>query len=194
MLYYTLIEKFGMGAGIVWDRYMSENGFTHLREVLSLDASLCPPYQVQSQDSAVLDNSEVFGDDLELYSDLSQSFEEIENIFDPSIYNFLCVQIKPESNNLLIPPFKFKFGGFDLLDFSTRISVIVNCGRLDKAFKHEDLNIHGLIINYEKAEEIQRKVKENYPSLSHNNTTLIAIWYFEADANILESGKFSAHG
>src|SRR4026209_1102755 len=39
---YIATERFDPGRGLEWDRYVAWSGLTQLREVVSLDAMLCP--------------------------------------------------------------------------------------------------------------------------------------------------------
>ncbi|MCR3757464.1 hypothetical protein KYB31_00480 [Clostridium felsineum] len=74
---------------------------------------------------------------------------------------------------------RFKFYGYDLIEDSTRISALTNCGRFDKAFSSNDISEFGLIKEYKKAKEIQSLLLENYPDEEHVDCVLWGIWRME---------------
>lgn len=174
MIYYTAIEKFNSESGVLWEKYKAKNDLNHLVEIITLDSSLCPAAEQEGENEVLQDSNFPFGD-AELYSDLKKSVVEIHGDLDANDWNTIAIELNPKKERAL-PPKDFDFVGYDLVDIATRTSTLVNCGKLEKAFTSADLNSSGLINDLESSLLVQRKIKDHYPNLSHNNTTVVAIW------------------
>lgn len=174
MIYYTLVEKFNSESGNLWDKYKAKNGLHDLLEIISLDSSLCPAAELDGENEVLQDPNFQHGD-AELYMDLKKSVVDIHGELNANDWNSIAVEFNPKGEGSS-PSKDFKFVGYDLLDIATRTSTLVNCGRLETAFSSEDLNSSGLIDDLEKSILVQDKIKNYCPDLSHNNTTIVAIW------------------
>lgn len=74
---------------------------------------------------------------------------------------------------------RFKFYGYDLIEDQTIISALTNCDGFDKAFQKVDVSTYGLIEGFDRAKEVQLKLKEEYPNEDHANCALWGIWRME---------------
>ncbi len=177
MMLFTIIEKFNSSAGKIWEEFQFENGMEHLEEVISLDSMLCPSMENYNSNKVTADVFLHLQIDSLLYEDLTLDFEPFLKNLNHS-YNLIALEFNSHKHpSTDIKHFIFK--GYDLIDTKTRIIVLVNCGRLDKAFSATEINEYGLITDFEQAKIIQREILREYPNLSHNQTTLIAIWRYE---------------
>lgn len=79
---------------------------------------------------------------------------------------------------------RFRFYGYDLLEDSTRISTLTNCGGFDNAFSPEDISEYGLIQEFDKAKQIQLLLVDEYPDEEHADCTIWAIRRMEFDTCI----------
>lgn len=90
----------------------------------------------------------------------------------------LAVIMRPEiePNYMLEQRQQFEFCGYDLVDLSTCISVITNCGAKFDSIDYTALNPYGLISSYREAVNTQLDLCENYPEDSHSYCEIIEIW------------------
>ena len=91
----------------------------------------------------------------------------------------LAVIIRPE----IEPDFRlerdgrFVFCGYDLVEYSTLISAITNCGaNWGDALDYDLLNRYGLFSDYRQAVNAQLDLNEQFPDESHAYCELAEIW------------------
>lgn len=90
----------------------------------------------------------------------------------------LAVIIRPgiEPNNRLSGG-PFVFCGYDLIEETTTISAITNCGAgFEEAICYETLNGYGLISTYREAVNTQLSLYEKYPDENHACCEIVEIW------------------
>ncbi|MDD5194290.1 MAG: hypothetical protein PHQ96_01280, partial [Candidatus Omnitrophica bacterium] len=156
-----------------WSKYLEWAKIRHLKEVVSLDCALCPSVlkKLNDDDWSYLSEEKTF---FGLFADLEHLKKIIsynENI------QVLAVCKNPKKEEVIsFSDRQFEFKGFDLVEDGTRISALTNCGGFPKAFSNEDLSESGLIVEYEKAKEIQKLLLKNYPEEHHANCSMWAIW------------------
>ncbi len=90
----------------------------------------------------------------------------------------LAIIIRPEiePNYILEQEQQFEFCGYDLVDISTCISVITNCGAEFDSIDYTSLNQYGLISSYRRAVNTQLDLNEEYPEDSHSYCEIVEIW------------------
>lgn len=91
----------------------------------------------------------------------------------------LAIIVRPEiePNYLLKQKQQFEFCGYDLVEISTCISAISNCGaEFENAIEYTALNQYGLIESYRQAVNTQLNLNEKYPEESHAYCEIVEIW------------------
>lgn len=156
------------------NKYLEWSKLFQVEEVVSLDCALCPRIVrdlVEADSNYQQEHWGIFSD---IFSNLDWLLDKTSDIEDKQV---LAVLKEPEEDcGLAIHLKGFQFYGYDLVEDATRISALTNCGGFDKAFSSCDLSRYGLIEDFEKAKEIQLRLREHYPDDEHANCTLWAIW------------------
>ncbi|MCI8322004.1 MAG: hypothetical protein HFH02_13145 [Dorea sp.] len=90
----------------------------------------------------------------------------------------LAIIVRPEiePNYRLEQGQRFEFCGYDLVDISTCISAITNCGAEFDSIDYEALNQYGLIPSYREAVNTQLDLHKKYPEESHTYCEIVEIW------------------
>ena len=178
ILYYTARRRYDKtfnGDVMSWDKYIEWSKLKHLTELVSLDGMLnevlIEPDRNNSDDwnHIVTDDSYETG----FFTTLEYVLQRTKSI---DKYNLLMVAIEPNQECKSIPVDDFDFIGYDLLDKDYSISALTNCGGFDETFLPKDLNILGLIDDFEKAYDIKKRLLENNPEEYHADTNVIAVW------------------
>lgn len=171
---YVVVERFN-DKDKAWYNYMAMRSAPQLKDIVSLDSSLCPPLNMQER------NSEKISLDFGAYIVFNSLNDLALNDIPKNQYQVLAVIFNPilECESLLEDS-RFRFCGYDLLDASSHISALVNCGKgFARAYSNEELNFNGLISNYSRTREIQRNLLMYYPDEEHADCSIIAIWRIE---------------
>lgn len=171
---YVANEPFGPGAGEAWDRYLAWSGLRHLRELVSLDAMLCPTVLPEVADE---DWPHVVGEDmrLHLFRDLAHLRHRLAGVDRP--YRLLCAFLEPERPPEPPPGAGLAaFAGHDLVERATGVSALTNCGGFPDAFAPGDLNAMGLIPDLGRAREIEARLRGAYPEEPHADCELWALF------------------
>lgn len=175
--WFTATEKFGPEHGNGWLNYLEWAQLPQLREVISLDTSLCHSLF----DDLVADdwNHNVHEDYLTcFFYDLDYVVQRVHHLLTKA--NILAVVLEPSCDpSGLLTDERFIFYGYDLLEQATGISALTNCGGFPLAFDNAAISPAGLIADYEVAQTIQKRLCENYPDEHHANCELWAIWRLE---------------
>ncbi|URZ08615.1 hypothetical protein [Clostridium felsineum] len=148
-----------------------------MKEIISLDCDLCPSIVKDRDIESKYRCFQQYGFYYDILNNLNVLLKNVDNREEKQI---LAVVRKPkyDCSNVLLDK-RFKFYGYDLIEDSTRISALTNCGRFDKAFSSNDISEFGLIKEYKKAKEIQSLLLENYPDEEHVDCVLWVIWRME---------------
>ena len=169
---FSAVQRFDPASGEAWQKYIAWSRLTHLREVVSLDTSLCPSFF-----------KELSAADWE--HNVQQDFQTdrfhdpdyvIQRVVDERV-NVLALIEEPSAEEVagFADP-RFLFRGFDLIEERTGISALVNCGGFDKAFLGRDLSDCGLLVDYARARAVQRQLRLEYPEEPHADCRLWGIW------------------
>ncbi|MBK8490221.1 MAG: hypothetical protein IPL49_04755 [Saprospirales bacterium] len=176
--WYTALRTFDKNrdtTGASWDSYITWSRLSHLTEVVSLDGMLNESLVHPDYDNA--DDWDFIGVD-GIYQ--TGFFRTVEYVLEKKEltdkFNLLAVVIDPTQDCKDIELEGFEFVGYELLDRYYDISALTNCGGFDEAFLPNDLNTFGLIDDYEKAFDIQKRLHEKYPGVDHADTNVIAVW------------------
>jgi len=160
------------------EKYKEWSKLFHVREVISLDCALC-----QSILDEDVEDDYIYLQGYGFYSDILNNLElllsKVKNKKDRQI---LAVLRDPKTDCAkLLTDKRFRFYGYDLLEDSTRISALTNCGGFNNAFLPKDISEYGLINEFDKAKQIQLLLADEYPNEEHADCTLWAIWKMELD-------------
>jgi hypothetical protein len=155
-----------------WAEYIESTGLNQLREVVTLDGLLCPPLLREIKDEYW---PHIVNEDfmLNFFTDLSFLLSEVGNIQEK---NILCVFRNPESMPSPPDPRQWNFVGYDLVDIHGGISALNNCGGFPRAFSNSELSPLGLLSSLDRAREVQRELREEYPEEHHANCHLWALY------------------
>lgn len=155
-------------------KYLEWSKLFQVVEVVSLDSSLCPRIIKDLDEDDREYQQEHGGTYSDIINNLDWLLHKTRNVEDKQV---LAVVKEPESDcSVAIHPERFQFCGYDLVEDATRISALTNCGGFDKAFSACEISRYGLIEDFEKAKEIQLRLRAHYPDEEDANCTLWAIW------------------
>ena len=169
---FTVLERFGPSSE-GWLKYLEFSKLTHLVEVVSLDALLCPCVVHDLRD--------------EVWSHFVPEIVSV-SAFDDVAWLVMRHPVQPGEQLLKVvqDPDRdvgavelgrgWAFAGYDLIEHDGNISALTNCGGFDGAFTAADLNERGLITKYEDAKRIHEALRVRYPEEPHANCVLVAIW------------------
>jgi hypothetical protein len=168
---YVAVEPFDPSWGESWFTYVEWSKLDHLKEVVSLDCSLCPSI---IGDPIAEDWDYIVYDEVDIFGNLDYLRDRIKT---DKPFHILALMREPNETDVLsFQDPGFVFEGFDLIDESTRISALTNCGGFDLAFQGSDLTEHGLIWEFEKAYRVKELLKKNYPQEPHADCVVWALW------------------
>lgn len=157
-----------------WNEYIKWSKLDHLTELISLDEMLNPSLIECSFDNEEDWNSiHLFKNSVTGYA-INLDFV-MKNLNTKEKYNLLTIVIEPEVDCQKITVEDFEFMGYDLLDFDFYISALTNCGGFEETFSSSDINDKGLIDDFEKAYDINKRLLENNQVEFHADTNVIAI-------------------
>jgi hypothetical protein len=155
-----------------WNKYIEWSGLTQLKEVVSLDGSLCPTIlpDIKAEYWPHIVNEEFM---LNFFLDFDFLIEQIKNI---EKKNVLCVFRNPQQ--MLPAPLaaNFKFVGYDLLEVNGGLSALTNCGGFPDVFANTELSEAGLLTDFGRASQVQALLHSLHPNDPHANCDLWAIF------------------
>lgn len=174
---FIAVERFDPSDGEKWQKYFQWANIPSLTEVISLDSLLCPHIvnQFQPEDWAHIVNEDFR---LDYFHDLEYLLQRVAQVPRKHV---LGLYRNPDAHIELAPAANFAFVGYDLIEETTQISALTNCGGFPDSFSNAELNRFGLVDTFNRAAEIQRHLQEHHPEESHADCELYAIWRQDAD-------------
>ena len=173
-------RRFDPGAGENWTRYIAWSGLNQLREVVSLDQILCP----------TVPETLTAGDwEHNVHADYQTSyFRSLEylraRVAGETGVNILAVVQNPSRGDVeTVELSGFRFAGFDLLDVCGDVSALTNCGGFDEVFSKAEVSDLGLLLDLDRAYEVQAGLRAVYPQESHARCHVWGIWRLAAAAS-----------
>jgi len=159
--------------GAAWTKYYEWAKIPALREVVSLDCSLCERLVTDFTDE---DWQHVVQEDFRL-----SCFHHLDYLLcrvrGKSRRNVLGLYRNPEAHITKAPATDgFAFIGYDLIEEQTQISALTNCGGFPDVFSNKELNACGLIASFERATEVRQLLAEKHPEEPHAQCEMYAIW------------------
>lgn len=158
-----------------WKRYLDFSGLTQLEEVVSLDAILCPPLLREIQDDYW---PHIVNENFMLHFFLDFDFLAAQ-VAGVAGKNMLCVYRNPDAppSPPSIAGSEFEeFMGYDLVDVESQISALTNCGGFPEVFANSELSPAGLLRDFDRALEVQQRLRVFYPDEPHANCHRWAIF------------------
>lgn len=173
---YTGREPFNQAfpkEGLTWEEFKVWNGFTQMKELLSLDQFLNAELSEFKEDANDSFSFHEHGKRTGLFT----SFEYVlATVGERENYNLLAVVKNPtESCNDFVLD-GFEFVGYDLLDTGYVYSALSNLGSVLSPVAARDLNEYGLIQSYSDVKVLQAKISDVYNGLEQAETNVMAIW------------------
>lgn len=160
--------------GSSWNKYIVWSRLTQLTELVSLDQSL----------NEVVIASDWNDEETYKYAVLSgvhhTGFFTLSDYVlkhtTTTSFNLIAGVINPEQDCKTLDLEGFDFIGYELIDQYYDTSALTNCGGFDETFLPGELNNFGLIDDFEKAIDIQKRLIENNPDEDHADTNIIGVW------------------
>jgi hypothetical protein len=168
---YTATLRFD-GESAAWPKFVAWSRLGQLREVVSLDDSLCPNlfHELTAEDW----EHNVHEDfKTHLFDDLDHVSARVAG----KAANVLALIEEPTAIDVaaFCDP-RFDFCGFDLVDEHGGISALTNCGGFARAFQPGDLSDCGLLSDHAAASTVRRLLRTEYPDEPHAQCTIWGIW------------------
>ena len=176
-LWFIAVETFGP-THPGWSNYLQFSGLNQLREIVGLDALLCPTVleEIKEDDWGHIVNEDHL---LSYYTDLPYLLERSQAIVDKQL---LAVVLEPESEQRFRDVGDGEFGGYDLVERHTGVSALTNCQGFPESFANDELNEWGLLSDFVRAKQVQVDLRRNNPEEHHANTDLWAVWRLQSGA------------
>jgi hypothetical protein len=175
-LVYAANRRFGPGSGESWPRYVAWSGLHQLRELITLDTILCPPLPVELTAEDWRHNVHA---DFQTHYFRSVDYL-LARVGAASDVNVLAIRRNPTAAQLDEPlPPDFAFAGFDLLDVAGDVSALTNCGGFPDVFASSELSEVGLLPDLARAYAVRQALRSAYPTDSHTDCHVWAIWRLE---------------
>jgi hypothetical protein len=169
---YIVTQRFGPTDGERWNEYVAWARLPQLTELVTLDDMLCP-HAIPSP--AAEDWPHVVAEDflLHFFTDLQHLLRRVGSL---AGRNVLCVHREPGSQPQPPGALPWQFEGCDLLDRHAGPSALTNCGGFPLAFANDELTPHGLLPSLERARDVQRALRQHYPSEPHADCHVWAVF------------------
>ena len=134
--------------------------------------------ELVTYDSSLMNLQEITKDEIQ------DAREKAEQIIAIIIRPEIEVSYTLENNS------EFVFCGYDLVEHSTGISAITNCGAdWGEALDYDMLNEYGLIPDYRQAVMTQLDLAESYPDENHAYCEIVEIWRMTNESYRCRRGK-----
>jgi hypothetical protein len=168
---YTAAQRFDPSSES-WSKYIAWRKLPQLREVVSLDQSLCPNLflELMPQDWEHNVNADFR---THFFYDLDYVVRRAEG----KPVNVLAIAEEPTASDVVsIQDSRFELCGFDLLDETFDISSLTNCMGFERALRDDDISEQGLITDYGRACDVRDQLRREYPDESHAHCRMFAVW------------------
>ncbi len=166
-------ERFDPTDGEKWRKYFEWAKIPVLKEIVSLDTCLCGHLIKDLLDD---DWKHIVCEDFRLsyFKDLDYL---LQRVLDVKRRNILGLYRNPVEHIATTPANRdFNFVGYDLIEDTTQISALTNCGGFPDAFSNQELNFSGLISEFERASAVRQLLIEKYPEEAHADCEMYAVW------------------
>ena len=158
-----------------WNGYIEWSKLAHLSEVVSLDGMINETLVEPDYDDGD-DWNFIHSEDKLLIHFFTTVDYVLKKMKPRDKFNLLTVVIAPDGDCKEMNIDGYEFVGYDLLDKDYCNSALTNSGGFDETFLGSELNDKGLIDDFVKAYDIQKRLLENNPNEHHADTNVIAVW------------------
>jgi hypothetical protein len=169
--WFTAVKTFDPTCSDGWTGYIEWSGLSQLKEVISLDSSLCPsiimPLRTEDWKHNVHEDGVIdFFHDLDYLLKRVAGMEEI---------NVLAGVLNPWGEcATAFGDARFELKGYDLIGLG--MSALTNCGGYPLAFDNAELSSSGLIPDFQRASHIASALRQHYPDDHHADCDIWALW------------------
>lgn len=156
-----------------WNKYIKWSGLRQLKELVSLDTSLCPTVLPNIKDEywphIVNENFLT-----RFFLDFDFLSRQIQNVPEKNVLRvFRNPAQLPQDPSVA----DFQLLGYDLLEvYGADISALSNCGGFPNVFANSELSEFGLLTNFDRAREVQKTLRSLHPEEPHANCDLWAVF------------------
>lgn len=137
--------------------------------------------ELREFNQGLLTGEEIVSFDCDLFEHLPVQHNQIE--VPCAEHQYLAVIVKPKAQPSaeIAQDGRFTFCGYDLVEESTQISAITNCGAAySEAINYAALNQFGLFSSYAEAKHTRQQLRSVYPDEEHANCVIVEIWRYIA--------------
>ena len=175
--WFTATEAFDPSDGEKWDLYIKFSNLVQLKRVVSLDNNLCPNLIKDVKEEDWEHNVQ---EDFKLhyFKNLDYLFHRIAGAKHFNIFSVVFSPVNDVSNSCIDE--RFKFMGYDIVDKHGGYSALTNCGGFPNAFQNSELSQDGLIVSFNRAQQINQALQKFYPDEYHAQCDVWAIWLLNA--------------
>jgi hypothetical protein len=174
---FIAVTPFDPSDGEAWRKYCEWAKIPNLTEIISLDSILCHRLINEFQDE---DWPHIINENFRLnyFRELAYMLRRVADVPRKRI---LGVYRNPDFHISQPPADDFVFIGYDLIEETTQISALTNCGGFPDSFSNAELNRYGLIEKFDRAEEIHQSLPKLHPEEPHAHCELYAVWKRDAE-------------
>lgn len=159
-------ERFGPDSGGRWQSFLVRSGLTQLDELITLDLSLCPD-AVGAPDAAYWAHRPDTELVLSGYLVTSLPFL-LTKLSNGCPVNVLGLFHEEEARPMdAACGLRFALLGYDLVETNGSTSALSNCGGFPAAFDAAELTSVGLLATWQRALEVRRDLRRQYPDEPH---------------------------
>lgn len=178
---FTARQRFTPAQTNDWHSYIEFSGFTHVTEIVTLDAILCADLIDEIIDQDWSHNVQA---DYRItwFSDLAYLRQRINWC----VGNDQILAILEQPTQIHAVPAKFEFCGFDILDDHDGNSVLTNCGQFlerSAGFSPSDVNQLGLLSDLDHANALAAQLRLSFPEDPHCRNC--RVWQIARDVKLL---------
>jgi len=174
--WYTAVESFDPSWGHTWTNYFETAGLPQLKEVISLDSSLCPsvidPLKREDWKHNVHEDGLI-----DFFYDLDYLLKRVAGM---GQFNVLAAVLNPSGQcATAFDDARFAFKGYDLIGLGE--SALTNCGGYPLAFDNGELSTSGLILDFQRASQVASALHQHYPDDDHADWDIWALWKMKTE-------------
>jgi len=169
--WYTAVETFDSTWGDKWTGYIEWSELSQLKEVISLDSSLCPsvidPLKRKDWKHNVHEDGLI-----DFFHDLDYLLKRVAG---RGQLNILAAVLNPSQEcATAFDDARFEFKGYDLIGLG--MSALTNCGGYPLAFDNAELSSSGLILDFQRASQVASALRQHHPDDHHADSDIWALW------------------
>lgn len=152
--WYTARQRFGPAEGLRWAEYVARTQLNQLRELVTLDLRLCPPFfDADEHDSELWQHVVMEATTMtSFYTDLPYL---LSYTYERQRFNLLATLYNPDQPVGRTELEGFEFMGYDLLDEFYEKSALIFPPIVDNGLSNKEYNPYGLLPNFDDADRVR---------------------------------------